>query len=303
MKNWRSVAVGLLTGTLTGIAVGLGGFFLATIPRTLGMGSVMFILVPACAGFAIALVTRQPNTGWAAMLLAALASLTILVALGREGILCALLAVPWLGFGLAVGSVLGHLFRRHVLGRLRHPSVTTLCLLLFTPLLISAGHQVESRSPDSARRETVSTSVRLQAQPEEVWANIQSIDSIAATRPLLMHFGLPVPLRCTLERKGVGAKRICYFENGFIEEIVTEWAPPYSMRLTIDRTNMPGRHWLGFQTAAYELRQDGRTTVLTRTTTITSHLYPVWYWRYFERLGVASEHQYILNDLANRVAR
>jgi hypothetical protein len=168
LKNWRGVAVGLLTGTLTRIAVGLGGFFLATIPRTLGMGSVMFILVPACAGFAIALVSRRPNTGWAAMLLAVLASLAILVALGREGIMCAFLAVPWLGSGLAVGSVLGHLFRRHVLGRLRHRGATTLCLLLFSPLLISAGHQVERRSPDSARHETVSNSLRLQAQPEEV---------------------------------------------------------------------------------------------------------------------------------------
>jgi hypothetical protein len=118
-----------------------------------------------------------------------------------------------------------------------------------------------------------------------------------------MYFGLPVSLRCTLERKGVGAKRTRYFENGFIEETVTEWAPPYSMHLTIDRTNMPGRHWLGFENAAYELRQEGSGTRLTRTTTITSHLYPVWYWRYFERLGVSSEHEYLLRDLSNRLNR
>jgi hypothetical protein len=143
---------------------------------------------------------------------------------------------------------------------------------------------------DRVRRETVSTSVFLKAAPQEVWANIQSIDSIVATKPLLMHFGLPVPLRCTLERKGVGAKRTCYFENGFIEETITERAAPYSMQLTIDRTNMPGRHWLGFEKAAYELRQEGSGTRLTRTTTITSHLYPAWYWSYFEHLGVSSEH-------------
>jgi hypothetical protein len=153
------------------------------------------------------------------------------------------------------------------------------------------------------RRETVSNTIFLQAPPEEVWANIQSIDSISGTKPLLMHFGLPVPLRCTLERKSVGAKRTCYFENGFIEEIITEWAPPYSMQLTIDRTNMPGRHWLGFEKAAYELHAEGSGTQLTRTTTITSHLYPVWYWRYFERLGVSSEHDYLLQDLSNRLNR
>ena len=99
----------------------------------------------------------------------------------------------------------------------------------------------------------------------------------------------------------MGAKRTCYFENGFIEETITEWAPPYSMQLTIDRTNMPVRHWLGFEKAAYELRQEGSGTRLTRTTTITSHLYPVWYWRYFERLGVSSEHEYLLRDLSSRL--
>jgi hypothetical protein len=156
---------------------------------------------------------------------------------------------------------------------------------------------------DTVRREVVSNSIFLKAAPQEVWANIESIDSIDATKPLLMHFGLPVPQRCTLERKGVGAKRICYFENGFIEETITAWAPPYSMQLIIDRTNMPGRHWLGFEKAAYDLRQEGNGTRITRTTTITSHLYPVWYWRYFERLGVSSEHDYLLRDLANRLNR
>jgi len=78
---------------------------------------------------------------------------------------------------------------------------------------------------------------------------------------------------------------------------------PRVMGLTIDRTNMPGRHWLGFESATYELRPEGSGTRLTRTTVITSHLHPVWYWRYFERLGVASEHDYILRDLTRRMNR
>jgi len=75
------------------------------------------------------------------------------------------------------------------------------------------------------------------------------------------------------------------------------------MRLTIDRTNMPGRHWLGFEDARYELRSSGSSTLVTRTTTFTSRLAPVWYWRYFERLGIQAEHEYILVDLAERVRR
>jgi len=75
------------------------------------------------------------------------------------------------------------------------------------------------------------------------------------------------------------------------------------MQLSIDRTNMPGRHWLGFETARYDLEKDPNGTVLTRNTTIISNLYPAWYWRGFERWGVQSEHDYIFSDIARRSAQ
>jgi hypothetical protein len=89
---------------------------------------------------------------------------------------------------------------------------------------------------------------------------------------------------------------------GYIEETVTAWNPPYNLGLSIDRTHMPGRHWLGFESAEYKLESMGPVTRLTRTTTVISHLEPVWYWRHFERLGVESEHKYILRDVASRSA-
>lgn len=302
-RNWRSIFKGLILGTAAGTCVGLAGFFLASPPRSDGMGAVMFLLVPSCAGFTIAMVTRGPNTVWAATLLAVLASLSFLVLGKLEGLLCVIIAFPLLAVGLGVGVLFGLLFRRYFVERGRHRITSVTIVFALTPAIILVGHHAEMPALATVRREVVSNSVFLHASPQEVWANIQSIDSINATKPLLMHFGLPVPLRCTLERKGVGAKRICYFDNGFIQETITEWSPPYSMQLTIDRTNLPGRHWLGFETAAYELHQEGSGTRLTRTTTITSHLYPVWYWRYFERLGVSSEHEYLLRDLADRLNR
>jgi hypothetical protein len=300
-KSWSGVVKGLLLGTAVGTCVGLTGFFFANAPATRGMGEVMFFLVPFCAGFAIAIVTRGRNTAWACSLLAALVSLLFLVAGKLEGLLCAILAFPLLALGLGVGVFLGSLFRRYVLDRLRHQMTSMVAVFTLSPMIVFAGHQLERPSLETGRRETISNSIFLTAQPEKVWTDIQSLDSINATKPLLMHFGLPVPLRCTLEKQGVGAKRTCYFENGFIEEIITVWDPPYSMQLIIDRTNMPGRHWLGFEKADYELHAEGSGTRLTRTTTITAHRYPIWYWRYFERLGVSSEHEYLLRDVSNRL--
>jgi hypothetical protein len=106
-KNWRSIGKGLLFGTMTGICVGLGGFFLADTPRASGMGPVMFLLVPFCAGFAIAMVTRQPNTNWAAMLLPALITLALLVAFKVEGLLCAVLAFRYLASAFTLALAWG----------------------------------------------------------------------------------------------------------------------------------------------------------------------------------------------------
>lgn len=142
------------------------------------MGPVMFLLVPFCAGFAIAMVTRQPNTDWAAMLLATLLSLLILVAGKFEGLLCAILALPLLAVGLWVGAGAGHLFRKYVVERLRHQITSTVAVFVLTPMVVLGGHQLERRSLEDVRRETVSNSILLTAQPEQVWNSILSINAI-----------------------------------------------------------------------------------------------------------------------------
>ena len=83
---------------------------------------------------------------------------------------------------------------------------------------------------------------------------------------------------------------------------MTEWSPPTAMQHAIDRTNLPGRHWLEFEIARYDLRPEAGGTSLTRNTTIVSNLYPSWYWLRFERWRVSSEHHYIFGDLARRDA-
>jgi len=169
------------------------------------------------------------------------------------------------------------------------------------PLLVFVGHRVELSTLVHPRQEAVTSSIWLPAEPSQVWSALRSFDSLTAQKPALMYVGLPIPVRCTMQGDGLGARRVCYFDRGYIEETVIEWSPPTRMRLSIDRTNLPGRHWLGFEDAEYDLQSDSGGTILTRRTTIISNLYPAWYWRPFERWGVASEHDYILNDVALRL--
>ena len=299
MRDWKAFARGVAVGACPGTAIGLLAFFFLTSSQHKGMGAVLFLLVPIVSGFSIALVASADTTTTAA-LLTVLCSLVMLVALGKEGPLCTVLAFPIIAAGLGIGMALGWLVRRLVRGHASNQTTTIGILLLIPPLAVFVGERFERPVFERARTEVISDAVRVNSSPEHVWQEIQSIDSIQAKKPALMYVGLPIPQRCTMRGSGIGARRTCYFNVGYIEERVIAWNPPYLMGLAIDRTHMPGRHWLGFEHAEYRLQRQGNATILTRTTTITSHLHPAWYWRGFERLGVESEHRYILQDVVLR---
>jgi hypothetical protein len=292
--------LGAIVGVLAGTVYGLTGFFLLKLSMGPRMGQVIFIMFPLLVGATIAMVT--PRGFSSAALLSVTISLMIclasLIAVKAEGILCAVLAFPLIFVPLAVGVAIGTLLRKMI--RPFESAKTNCIVLLAAPLLLFGGHRLEVKTFPEARTESVLTTVHLAATPEEVWANIQSLDSLGGKKPFLMRIGLPIPQRCVLQGTSVGSKRICYFDQGSIEESVLEWDPPRRMRLAIDRTNMPGRHWLEFDGAEYDLKADATGTTLTRITTIRSNLRPTWYWARFENWGVQSEHEYLFSDLANR---
>ncbi|MGC2479070.1 MAG: hypothetical protein WA423_04550 [Candidatus Sulfotelmatobacter sp.] len=298
--NWKSSLKATAVGTISGTAIGLIAFFLLTSHQYPRMGATLFLLVPITAGFSIVLVARAPNSAAAAALFSVLCSLVLLVALGKEGVLCAVLAFPIILVGLGTGAVIGILVRKLFVDRSKSQTTMMGILLLAGPSLIFAGDRIESPIFQQPRIEVVQTTVEVNETPQQTWDRILSIDSIQTSKPVLMYVGSPVPQRCVMQGHGIGAKRTCYFNVGYIEETVTAWNPPYYLGLSIDRTHMPGRHWLGFESAQYRLQANGSRTLLSRTTTISSHLHPAWYWRRFERLGVESEHDYILRDVVVR---
>jgi hypothetical protein len=302
VNTWKEPVIGALAGAVAGTAFGLAGFFLAEIPGTHAMGPVMFLLVPLAAGVAISMVATGVQQFWASAILATIVSLATLIAFHLESLLCVVLALPWLAAGLAMGVALGQLLRKGAGKAAKNDHTVAPIVFIALPVMIWVGHRTEVSALIHPRRETVTSTIRLPAEPAKVWSDLRSFDSLEGQKPILMYIGLPIPERCTTRGSGLGSRRTCYFDHGFIEETVTEWSPPDRMGLSIDRTNLPGRHWLGFEKAEYDLHSDGGATVLTRTTTIISNLYPAWYWRPFERWGVSSEHDYIFGDLALREA-
>jgi hypothetical protein len=290
---------GILVGSLTAIAFGLGGFGLVH-DFDGSMGWVLFFILPFITGFATAIVTRGKEVLFASLWIGAIACTAVLIITRLEGWVCVLMSAPLVAFSLGMGALIGMLVREFLLN-IGAKHLVLLLTIGVLPFFLIAAKRIEEPSRRTPRAETITNTLITDAPRELVWNQLKTFDRIEGTKGLLMRIGLPVPVSCTMSGEGVGATRTCYFEEGHIAERVTEWNPPNSMKLEITEFDVPGRPWLSFQDASYELTTENGRTVLTRKTTIVSRLSPAWYWRPMEKIGVETEHEYLFEEIKRKI--
>lgn len=293
-------SIGVVVGTTTAVVFGLGGFFLVN-DHTGSMGSVLFIALPLATGFATALVTKGAKLAAACLWIGALICTAVLVITKAEGWVCVLMSAPILAIALTIGALLGALFRREVLDNMRKQTLGIFLTLGILPFFLMGANRAEEQARRTPRAETITNTLVTGAPRELVWNQLKSFDNIDGKKGLLMRIGLPVPVSCTMSGEGVGATRTCYFAQGHIAERVTEWNPPNSMKLEITEFDVPGRPWLSFKDASYELTTENGRTIVTRKTTIVSRLSPAWYWRPLEKIGVETEHEYLFEEVKRKI--
>ena len=145
--------------------------------------------------------------------------------------------------------------------------------------------------------------IRLTADPSHVWNDLRSFDSLQGEKPCLMYIGLPIPMRCKCKAEARcqenlllrprlhrrNSHRVVAAKPHGPRNRPHQHARPQLARLRICRTTHCNRTASG--------------TILTRSTTIISNLYPAWYWRPFERWGVSSRTRLHFSDLARRPQR
>lgn len=282
-------------GTFIGVAVQLGGYMLVHGNGT-SLGWTMFILVPFIAGFCVACVV--PKQGFLSGILVCVLVLSMgtMLALGWEGVVCVAMASPIMLPFMALGATIGVGVRK-VTHKFTSTRKTTIILIFLSPLFIGAADRFEKPYRSIEQRERFISEVILPTTIEQSWALLADMQPLDGPKPLLLQIGLPVPTHCELDEPAVGSLRVCYFKQGTITQRVTKWEAPTHMEIDNIATTLPGRHWLTFHTAGYELQSVPQGTRVIRHTTIGSRLYPRWYWRPLERWGVTSEHDYVLANL------
>jgi hypothetical protein len=291
----------VIRGTVAALVCAIvGGVLIAMGNGASGLGVTMFLFLPAATGFVTVLTVHYWRAVVISLSIAMVLCLAGLVFTGLEGIVCVVMASPILIIGAMLGAAAGILVKR------RFPTDGNLSMAIIPVLagvsVFGAG-KIEDRLETGWRTEVIESTIIIEAGPEEVWDAIIEFDDVDGPKPLLMRMGLPIPQSCSISGFGVGSERTCRFSSGFIRERVTLWDPPHRLELDVDEVQLPGRHWLGFQRATYTLERRGAgDTKITRTTTVTSTLRPAFYWRFFERLGTETEHDFILNSLKAKVS-
>jgi hypothetical protein len=296
-KPVKTFRLKILVGVLVGLLFEIGGYLLLRGNQT-AFGWVMFIGVPTVMGFAITLFTETKwQTFWSVLATWAI-GIVFLLLVEWEGWICCALATPLLLLFALIGALLGHNVRLWLLKK--NIKVISKFLMLGLAMMFLVGAKTIEKPYLNSRLEIFNSSVTVHVTPEKAWDLIKSIERVDTHKPLMLAIGLPVPQSCTLDKEGVGGKRICYFNQGIIAQEITEWNPPRFMKVKITESTLPGRHWLKFVDASYEFIPQGDKTLVVRATTISSRLYPRWYWRQFEEYGIQSEHEYVLSDLVRR---
>jgi hypothetical protein len=279
-------------------------FLLCTLGFTLfhfelvGLGYTFFIVVPLCIGYSLGIKLD----GGISLVIAVMMGLTLffflLLTAGFEGLICVIMLLPIFIPIVLIGILMGYNLRKRSL-KTEKKNIIKISLYPLIVLLFSGG--IEHFFSNKFENAKVESTIYLPYEASTVYDFIKSVDTLAGKRSLLMNLGLSVPQKCVLEKEEVGAKRTCYFENGTIEEKVTDIKRGEFIKMKVTNYDLPGFKWLKFDDAIYLFDQKGDSTKLTRITTYQSQLKPRIYWEFWERQAIEAQHEYVLNDLKRRL--
>ena len=279
-------------------------FLLCTLGFTLfhfelvGLGYTFFIVVPLCIGYFLG-IKLDWGIGLVISVMIGLALFFfLLLTADIEGLVCVIMLLPIFIPVVLIGILIGYNLRKRSL-KAEKKNMIKISLYPLIVLLFSGGieHFFSNKYEDAK----VESTIYLPYDAATVYDFIKSVDTLAGKRSLLMNLGLSVPQKCVLEKEEVGAKRTCYFEDGTIEEKVTDIKRGEFIKMKVTGYNLPGFKWLKFDDAIYLFDQEGDSTKVTRITTYKSQLKPRIYWEFWEKKAIEAQHEYVLNDLKRRL--
>ena len=192
--------------------------------------SLLFIvpLVTAgIAGFLSARAGRTLSQSIGAAFLTLTAILTILGFAAMEGVICILIAAPFVGLLGIIGALLGHWLATLT----SRPAYQVQSAAWLAVIVCAIG---ESIAPPAPLEDVVSSEVIINATPAQVWKQLKDIRDLPAPTEPLFVFGVAHPLEAyVVGEGGVGAARVCRLSTGDMPERITVWKPEQELKFIV----------------------------------------------------------------------
>jgi uncharacterized membrane protein YhaH (DUF805 family) len=298
--------------------IGFGLVLLSTL-YTANYGWGLFVALPICIGLVTTLIyshsVLRTFSECLAISVAPMAFLAFaLLFVGREGLLCILMAAP-LGLGLsALGGAIGFFVQSARWGLKGQTSMWMSVVLLVAPLTMGLDPKIEKEAPILV----VHSSLEIDAPPEVVWQKVVAFSDIPEKREWLFRTGIAYPVRATLQGRGVGAVRRCEFSTGAFVEPIQVWDEPRLLRFGVTQNPPPMEeltpyhhietpHLNGYfvsQQGQFELTPlPGNRTRLTGTTWYTDRVWPSRYWQIWSDYIIHRIHLRVLRHIQSDAER
>jgi hypothetical protein len=224
-----------------------------------------------------------------------------LLAVGWEGLICILMALP---LGLPLGALGGW-----AAYRVGSSKVTTggLAMILLLPSA-SLTWDVTAIPPVFAVR----SEIEIAAPPEQVWKHVVTVSELPEPREWYFRAGLAYPQRARIVGSGVGATRYCDFSTGPFVEPIEVWDEPRLLRFSVTANPAPMQEWspytqvLSKHLHGYFISKRGQFrltplanhhTRLEGTSWYQHGLWPAEYWRWWSDAIIHRIHMRVLSHI------
>jgi hypothetical protein len=299
-----TVPLMVLSVVLGAILLGSYGFgVFVGVPFTIGMISVLAMSVSREQG-----LNRCLAISMAAVTIAGL----LFLAMGIEGIICMIMAVPMMAPLALFGGLFGFFIQKGIWDRVNLQPVIVLLVVLL-PCLVAA----DAMTQGEPSLRVVRSEVVIAAAPETVWRNVIAFPQLPEPTGLLFQTGVAYPIRAEIRGEGVGAVRYCVFSTGAFVEPIEEWKAPMLLRFRVSDQPEPMREWSPYKIHPPHLhgylvsRQgqfriqtlpDGRT-LLEGTTWYTNRMWPSAYWGLWSDYIIHQIHLRVLEHIRHLAER
>ncbi|MCX6919412.1 MAG: hypothetical protein NTX41_08955 [Verrucomicrobia bacterium] len=271
----------------------------------------LLVIVPlvtaGIAGFLSSRAGRTLSQSIGAAFLTLTAILTILGFAAMEGVICILMAAPFVGLLGIIGALLGHWLATLT----TRPAYQVQSAAWLAVIICAVG---ESIAPPPPLEDVVSSEVIINATPAQVWKQLKDIRDLPAPTEPLFVFGVAHPLEAyVVGEGGVGAARVCRLSTGDMPERISVWKPEQELKFIVLDTpaamreatffgqELDGAHLHTTYTSLeggfrLEALPDGRTR-LTGTSRYLLTITPATYWNLWTRHIVGQVQLRVMNHV------